>query len=63
MDVQEFNKLKPGDRVKTVSSGEATVIKTGIKDVHNGEQMVRLKCDKTYWACPYFFRSEISKKI
>lgn len=50
-----FSELKVGDRVKTRYSGWATVISLG----YNKGRMVKLKCDKPVWACPYFYESEL----
>jgi hypothetical protein len=50
-----FNQLKIGDRVKTRCSGWATVVAVG----SYGGSMVKLKCDKPRWACPYFYESEL----
>lgn len=54
----KLNKLKVGDRVETKLSGNATVIETGC---YNGK-MVKLKCDKPRWCCPYFYESELKLK-
>jgi len=53
-----FDKLKVGDRVKTKLSGMATVIEVGC---YSGK-MVKLKCDKPKWHCPYFYESELTFK-
>ena len=50
-----FKELKVGDRVKTNLSGMATVIEVGC---YNGT-MIKLKCDKKKWSCPYFYESEL----
>ena len=50
-----FNQLKVGDRVKTKRSGWATVLQVGS---YNGT-MVKLKCDKPRWACPFFYEDEL----
>ena len=50
-----FNQLRIGDRVKTKYSGLATVIDIGC---YKGT-MVKLKCDKPIWICPYFYESEL----
>jgi hypothetical protein len=50
-----FNQLRIGDRVKTKYSGLATVIDIGC---YKGT-MVKLKCDKPVWSCPYFYESEL----
>jgi hypothetical protein len=50
-----FSELKVGDRVKTRCSGWATVVAVGS---YRGS-MVKLKCDKPRWACPYFYESEL----
>ena len=50
-----FSELKVGDRVKTSRSGWATVVAVG----SYGGSMVKLKCDKPRWACPYFYESEL----
>jgi hypothetical protein len=50
-----FSELKVGDRVKTRCSGWATVVAVGF---YRGS-MVKLKCDKPRWACPYFYESEL----
>lgn len=54
-----FNQLKVGDRVKTKHSGMATVLQVGS---YKGT-MVKLKCDKPRWACPYFYESELELDI
>lgn len=59
MDENTFNTLKVGDRVVCNYGSSATVIQTGIIDTLNMGKMVKLKCDKTKWGCPYFFRSEL----
>lgn len=59
MKLSSFKKLKTGDRVICEYGSGATVVKVGIKDVFNGEGMVKLKVDKKMWSCPYFFRKEI----
>ena len=50
-----FQQLKIGDRVKTKLSGMATVIEVGC---YNGT-MIKLKCDKPKWSCPYFYEREL----
>jgi len=50
-----FNKLKTGDRIKTIHSGMATVVETGC---YKGK-MVKLKCDTPKWSCPYFYEHEL----
>jgi hypothetical protein len=40
---------------KTRGSGWATVVAVG----SYGGSMVKLKCDKSVWACPYFYESEL----
>ena len=52
-----FDKLKVGDRVKTKSSGMATVLQVGC---YKGT-MVKLKCDKPRWACPFFYKDELEE--
>jgi len=54
-----FEKLKVGDRIKTKLSGMATIIEVGCY----GSKMVKLKCDKPKWSCPYFYESELYLKI
>lgn len=54
-DITRFEALSVGDRVETKLSGMATVIEVGC---YNGT-MVKLKCDKTRWSCPYFLLSEL----
>jgi hypothetical protein len=54
-EMTPFDKLKVGDRVKTKRSGMATVLQVGS---YKGT-MVKLKCDKPRWACPYFYESEL----
>jgi hypothetical protein len=51
----KFNELKVGDRVETKLSGLATILEVGCY----GGKMVKLKCDKPRWNCPYFYESEI----
>jgi hypothetical protein len=53
-----FSELKVGDKVKTNFSGMATVTKVGC----NGGKMVKLKCDKPKWSCPYFYETELDFK-
>jgi hypothetical protein len=53
-----IKELKVGDRVKTKLSGMATVIEIGCY----GGKMVKLKCDKPKWSCPYFYESELDFK-
>lgn len=53
--MSKFADLKEGDRVKTKLSGMATVTGTG----YNKGKMVKLKCDKKKWSCPYFYESEL----
>lgn len=53
--MKTFDELKVGDRVKTRSSGWATVVAVGS---YKGT-MVKLKCDKPLWACPFFYESEL----
>jgi hypothetical protein len=50
-----FDNLKTGDRIKTRYSGMATVVETGC---YKGT-MVKLKCDKPKWCCPYFYEHEL----
>lgn len=59
MDEKTFNNLKVGDRVVCEYGSGATVVKTGIIDVHNKKPMVKLKPDRKKWACNYFFRNEL----
>lgn len=53
-----FDQLKIGDRVKTKHSGMATVLQVGC---YKGT-MVKLKCDKPIWACPFFYEEELEFK-
>ena len=53
-----FENLKVGDRVKTLFSGMATVVKVGCY----GGKMVKLKCDNPKWYCPYFYEHELDLK-
>jgi hypothetical protein len=55
MKQKSFNQLEIGDRVKTKRSGLATVLEIGC---YKGT-MVKLKCDKPIWICPYFYESEL----
>jgi hypothetical protein len=54
-NIKLFNQLEIGDRVKTKRSGLATVLEIGC---YKGT-MVKLKCDKPIWICPYFYESEL----
>jgi len=54
----DFSNLKIGDRVMTKSSGMATVVETGCYN----NTMVKLKCDKKKWSCPYFYERELILK-
>ena len=51
---QKFKDLKVNDRVKTLHSGMATVVK-----VYNEGTMVKLDCDVKKWNCPYFYEHEL----
>jgi hypothetical protein len=51
---QKFKELKVNDRVKTLHSGMATVVK-----VYNEGTMVKLDCDVKKWNCPYFYEHEL----
>jgi hypothetical protein len=51
---QTFKELKVNDRVKTLHSGMATVVK-----VYNEGTMVKLNCDVKKWNCPYFYEHEL----
>ena len=53
--MSNFSKLKVGDRVKTKSSGIGTVLEIGCYN----NTMVKLKCDKKKWYCPYFYKNEL----
>lgn len=53
--MSNFSKLKTGDRVKTKWSGMATVLEVGCYN----NTMVKLKCDKKKWSCPYFYENEL----
>lgn len=53
-----FNNLSVGDRIKTKLSGDATVIEVGC---YKGK-MVKLRCDKPRWRCPYFYENELDLK-
>lgn len=55
MTAVEFKELKVNDRVKTLHSGMATVVKVGCY----GGTMVKLDCDIKKWDCPYFYESEL----
>ncbi len=59
MPLIKFTELKVNDRVKTLYSGMATVIKTGC---YNGT-MVKLDCDIKKWSCPYFYERELDLKF
>jgi hypothetical protein len=50
-----FSELKVGDKIKTNLSGMAIVIEVGCY----GGKMVKLKCDKPKWSCPYFYEHEL----
>lgn len=58
MTAVEFKELKVNDRVKTLNSGMATVVKVGCY----GGTMVKLDCDIKKWDCPYFYESELDLK-
>ena len=56
--MKTFNELKVGDKIKTNLSGMAIVIEIGCY----GGKMVKLKCDKPKWSCPYFYETELDFK-
>ena len=53
--MKKFKKIKVGDRVKTKWSGIGTVLEVGCYN----STMIKLKCDKPKWSCPYFYESEL----
>lgn len=54
----KFKDLKVGDRVETKLSGLATILEVGC---YSGK-MIKLRCDKSKWCCPYFYESELKLK-
>lgn len=54
----KFKDLKVGDIVETKLSGSAKVVEIGCY----GGKMVKLKCDKPKWSCPYFYEHELKLK-
>lgn len=59
MRKKTFENLKEGDRVLCNYGSEATVM---IPKCNHGST-VKLKCDNPKWSCPFFYRSEIKKKL
>jgi len=61
MKEKDFLKLKVGDIVMTNLSGKGIVTKNPFKC--NDDLAIEVNCNVKRWACPLFFRSEISHKI